>query len=311
MAFRSTRRQFNFSLGAGALAASGALSLPAWAKAGHTFKIGATEVIILSDGTLSLPTALLLPGLDDAARAKLLTPLGLALDNFRPDCNITLVRKDDRVILFDAGSGPNFQATAGALAENLEDAGIDPQTITDVVLTHAHPDHIWGIIDDFDELVFSEAQYWISAAEWDFWRAGDTLEKIGEARTSFVIGARNRFEYIEDRLHRFQPGTEIMPGIEAVDTSGHTPGHCSFSLRDGGEEALVTGDAIGNQVISFIRPDLDWGADQDLEKGVASRKMLLDRAATDKTKLIGFHLPFPGIGWVERQNGAYRFVAAD
>lgn len=299
-----TRRRFIKQVAA----AGAAIALPQPAFALGETNIGSKEVLVLSDGNLSLPLDFVFPDAPRGELVDLLKETGQPTDMLQPDCNVTLVRDGDRLILFDVGAGPNFMPSAGSLVSSLEEVGIDPSQVTDVVFTHAHPDHIWGLVDDFDELVFSEASYHINTVEWDYWRRDDTLEKTPEARKSFVIGARNRFDYLEDGINLFSYGDEILPGIEAVDTSGHTPGHTSFAIHDANQSVMVVGDAVTNVAISFRHPEWPSGSDQDTEQGVVTRMKLLDRLATDGTGMIGFHMPHPGIGQVEKSGTGYRFA---
>ena len=299
-----TRRRV---LAAGAGLAGAAL-VPGGVAARGDLDLGGPEVMILSDGNLVLPIGFAFPDVPADELVTLLAESGQATDQLTPDCNITLVRNGDRLILFDVGAGPNFMPSAGRLAESLADAGIDPGEVSDVVFTHAHPDHLWGLVDDFDELVFYEAAYHINRVEWDYWRADDTLEQTPEARQSFVVGAQNRFAYLEDRISLFGFGDEVLPGIEAVDTSGHTPGHTSFVVHGGDRPAMVVGDAVTNAAVSFAHPQWPSGSDQDPDKGAATRAMLLDRLAADEMAMIGFHMPHPGFGRVARDGAAYRFA---
>lgn len=289
------------------LAAAG-LILPRHAGAMSTETVGNAEVTILSDGNLMLPLDFVFPDAPQAELRALLEADGQPTDMLTPDCNITLVRSGDRLVLFDVGAGPNFMPSAGSLADSLAEAGIEPSEITDVVFTHAHPDHLWGLVDDFDELVFPEADYHMNAVEWDYWRAPNTLDNTPEARKSFVVGARNRFDYLEERINLFAFGDEVIAGIEAVDTSGHTPGHTSFAVHSGSESVLVVGDAVTNVAVSFAKPDWPSGSDQDAARGAATRLTLLDRMATDQMRMVGFHMPHPGLGRVERDGTGYRFV---
>lgn len=302
-----TRREFLAGAAVAALVIAGR-PVPAGAGGPARLALGDAEVTVLSDGALSLPMNLFLPDIPAPEIAALLAPHGLPVDTARPDCNLTLLRIDDRVVLFDAGAGPLFQATAGQLPASLAAAGIDPAEITDLCFTHAHPDHLWGVLDDFDEPVFPNARCWMNRIEWDFWRAPETLAAMPEARQSFVVGARNRMVAIEDRVELFDAGAEVVPGVEAVGSFGHTPGHVSFMVHRG-DGVLVVGDAIANAVISFERPDWHTGSDQDQAQGAATRRRLLDRLAADRTRIVGFHLPYPGIGAVERAGAHYRFAA--
>lgn len=289
-----------------ALAASGLR--PSFAASGP-IALGEAEVQVFSDGHLSLPMSFILPEQTPEEIAALLGPHGLPTDGLTPDCNVTLLRTGDRLALFDVGSGQNFQPTAGELLTALEEADVSPSDVTDVIFTHGHPDHLWGVLDEFDDPVFAEAQYWVPQVEWDYWLADDTLANMPDERKSFVVGAQSRFEAIKDQVAMITPGMEVLPGVEAIDTAGHTPGHMSYMLHGGGESLLVVGDAISNSIISFEKPDWHSGSDQDREMGAATRKALLDRIATDKTRIIGYHLPNPGYGRAERDGTAYRFVA--
>ena len=306
--FRLTRRQ-TLMLGSAGLAAL-AMGLSArQARAVGNATLGDAEVTIVSDGTLTLPLSFIAPDVPAAEIEALLKANGMATDAITPDCNVTFFRSGDRLAIFDVGSGSNFMPTAGDLIANMEEAGIDPADVTDVIFTHAHPDHLWGLVDDFDELVFPDANYFMGQAEWDYWRADDTLDNMPEERKSFVVGAQNRLAFLEDRINLIRPGAEVIPGVEAIDTSGHTPGHLSYMLHSGSESMLVIGDAISNAVISFAHPEWPSGSDHDPQKGIETRTALIDRLAADKSRIIGYHLPHPGQGMVERDGSAYRFAA--
>ncbi len=294
-----TRRNFIAATGAAVLAPL---------IGGKARALGSKTIRTFSDGHLTLPRSLVLPDIPDAAADAFLTEHGQPTDRFEPECNLTLLENGERTVLFDAGAGPNFVPSAGRLAETLSNAGLDPASITDVVFTHAHPDHLWGILDDFDEITFPDARLHMARAEWDFWRADDVLAKVGEARQGFAVGAQNRMVLMEDRVELFDPGAEVIPDVEAVDTAGHTPGHVSFAIHSGSDYLMVIGDALTNHVVSFLKPDWPSGSDQDAERGVATRLSLLDRLVSDKAAITGFHLPNGGQGRVERDGKVFRFV---
>jgi glyoxylase-like metal-dependent hydrolase (beta-lactamase superfamily II) len=300
------------TLAAGIAVAALGTTLPVpRARAAQSIPLGKGEIMVLSDGNLTLgPPQFLAPDQPLAEIEALLEAVDLPTDTVSPPLNVTLYRDADRVVLFDAGSGPNFQPSAGELIANLEDAGIDVSDVTDVLLTHAHPDHLWGVLDDFDELTFPDATYRIGITEWDAWRDPGMPASLPPERESFVIGALNRFEAIEGQMETFKAGDEVVPGIEAVESFGHTPGHVCFSVRNGSDEVMVLGDAIAHPVVPFAHPDWRSQMDQDRDRGAATRKVLLDRLATDKTRVIGYHLTDGGSGFVERDGAAYRFVEA-
>ncbi|WFE91766.1 MBL fold metallo-hydrolase [Roseibium porphyridii] len=270
--------------------------------------IGNGVLTTVSDGHLTLPGSFVFEPMPWDELAPLLKEAGISEATLKPDCNVSLYRDEDKTVLFDVGSGPDFQPSAGKLLEGLELAGIAPEDVTHVVFTHAHPDHIWGLLDEFDDPLFYEATYMISRAEWDYWWNPETVNTIGEARAAMAVGAKRRFEAIEDSVEFFDGDQEVLPGIQAVSTPGHTPGHMSFEVRSGSEAALIVGDAIGNHHVAFMKPEWPSGSDQDAEVAASTRIALLDRIIADDLKLAGFHLPSGGIGRVERAAGGYRFL---
>lgn len=281
-------------------------------KAGFTAQrlaMGDAELITLSDGNLTLPAEFIFGPAPQEPLSALAAEMGIdPTAPLTPPCNVTLLRNGDRNILFDAGAGPSFQASAGRLADALGAEGLSPDDITDVIFTHAHPDHLWGVLDDFDEPLFLNAAYKMGRTERDYWMDPDTVQTIGEARASFAAGASRRLETLEGMLDTFDDGEEVVPGVVAVSTAGHTPGHMSFAVSSGDKTVMVIGDAVGNDHIAMARPDWPSGADQDLETGAATRSRLLDQLATDGLMAVGFHMGGGGLGRVERSGDGYRFV---
>lgn len=280
-----------------------------WANPIGVVPFGTGELHIVSDGHLTLPKSFAFPdSIDQQVLDALLKQHHMDTQTLTPDCNVALWRHEGRLILFDVGAGPNFMPTTGRLLDNLATAGIDPADVSDVVFTHAHPDHLWGLLDDFDEMICPNATYHMASREWDYWRAGDTYDKTPDNRKAFVVGAQNRFAVLEEVIKLFNPGQEVVPGVEAVETHGHTPGHASFLLHSGGDSIMLVGDAITNIAVSFAKPEWPSGSDQDPVAGAKTRVKLLDRLAHEQSLLIGYHLPHPGIGRVERSAGHYRFA---
>ena len=296
---------------AGGLLLPTALGLPiysAWAQS--SISLGQFKIDVLSDGHLTLPGQLVFQGLPEVPLNTVLAKYGVSTDSVEPDCNLTLVRDGERTILFDVGAGPNFMSSAGKLVDALEAIDLDPASVTHVVFTHAHPDHLWGLLDEFDDLLFPEANYMMGKNEWDYWIDPNTVDTIGDARQAFAAGAARNLKTIEDQITFIGDGEEILPGIQARETAGHTPGHMAFEVRGGSESVMIVGDAIANHHVAFEKPDWAMGMDQEPERAAKTRMGLLDQLASEKHRIIGYHMPFPGIGYAEKKNGTYRFVAA-
>jgi glyoxylase-like metal-dependent hydrolase (beta-lactamase superfamily II) len=302
------RREFITLLGSTAVAWPLAAGLPAFAAPTPTsFKHGAFEVTVVSDGHLVLPTSFLAPGAPPAERAGLLQAAGQTDEQFNSPTNVTLIRTGADLILVDMGSGDRFMPTAGKLWDNLKAAGIDKAKITKVIFTHGHPDHLWGTVDELDDLAIPNAAFYVAAAEWDFWHGENAARGLPAERAGFVTGARRNYAAIKDRVKMTKPGDDVATGLKLIATPGHTQGHVSLELA-GGDGLIVGGDALTHPLISFQHPEWKPVADHVPDQAVDTRRRLLDRLAADRSKLIGFHLPYPGAGTVERKDGAYRFV---
>lgn len=281
------------------------------AVASTSIQVGASEIISVSDGNLVLPGSMFFDNLPQEELLPILEAAGISRDQVKPPCNLTLLRQEDRLVLFDAGSGPNFMPSAGTILDSLEAIGVAAEDITHVIFTHAHPDHLWGILDDFDDPVFYEAEHMIANAEWEYWTNPNTVSSIGEARAAFAVGAERRLQTIADQITLFEDGTEVVPGVMAHLTPGHTPGHTSFEIRDGSRAVMVGGDAIGNNHVALARPEWGSGMDQNQDLGAQTRVRLLDKLVADDIALLGFHLPNGGLGRIERMNEGYHFSPVD
>ena len=276
----------------------------------YRFKLGAIEITVVSDGMLEFPAETLFGDRADDARGLLTSafqppsPVGLQI-------NTILVNTGDKLVLIDAGCGVDkFQKTAGGLVGNLAAAGYAPGDIDLILLTHGHSDHLWGISDrENASLLFPSAEFVASETEVKFWNAPELTAKVSPALKPEVT--RANLKLASPRLRLIKAGTEVAPGVTTIDTAGHTPGHMSVHLSSGSEELLLTADAVVNSTVSFQHPEWPFGFDQDVPLAAKARIAFLDRAATDKTLVGGYHFPFPGFGHVVREGSGYRWMPAD
>lgn len=298
------RRDFVIALGA---AAAGLGCGRAFSKTVTT--MGDLELTTLSDGHLTLPESFLYGDLEREAVQRIVDSAQGVSDGLDPPCNVTLLRRGDEVVLFDAGAGRNFMPSAGKLPDALSRAGVSPEDVTHLVFTHAHPDHLWGVLDDFDEPVFPNAQHLMGGVEYRFWSNPETVNAISPERQSFAAGALRRLDMLGDAVATFEDGDTVLSGVTAMMTPGHTPGHMSFQIEDGSDRVVLIGDAIGNAHLALKRPHWNAPADQDPETGAATRVALLDRLAEDGVQAVGFHLPGGGIGRIVRDGDVFDWIA--
>jgi len=234
---------------------------------------------------------------------ELLRQRNLPTDHITTPYTYLFVDTGEHRVLVDIGAG-NLFPTTGRLVQNMKAAGIEPAEIDTVIITHAHPDHIGGTLDEAGNPVFPSARYYIWKDEWDFWFSKAAFVKTPEI---FVKIARKNLEPIKDRVSLLHHESEILPGIGVIAAPGHTPGHMVVSVSSGDEQLLYIGDTV---LYPLHLEHPDWIPIYDIlpEKAAASKRRIFDRAAAEKAWVIGQHFPpFPSLGHVIKKGEGWQW----
>ena len=278
----------------------------------YALKVGDIDVLVVSDGVLPLPTQMLAHNADPADRAAWLKDMFLPQDAFDWALNVVVVRSGGKTILIDAGLGsdPNLNLPrAGQLIKRLEAAGIDLGSVTDLVLTHMHMDHIGGLlVEGVKERLRKDLRIHVAAAEVKFWESPDfSHTSMPQGFPDALRSAAKRFvsEY-GSNLRTFDEEHEIAPGVVARRTGGHTPGHSVVRVASDGDGLTFAGDAVFT--VGFEQPDWHNGFEHDPEEAARVRVRLLRELVKSGEMLVATHLPFPSIGRVAADGDAFRFV---
>lgn len=278
---------------------------PGWSR----FDLGYARVTTILDGERPGDGPYPTFGMDESQDAM----AELMRANFLPEERIVsyftpvLVELDDNLVLFDTGFGESGRAEGrGKLVERMEAAGYGPEAVTIVVLTHFHGDHIQGIVNSDGTPVFPNARYVAGRTEWDYWTSEEAKNGPQAGNVELVekllLPLEDQFTFVED-------GEEVVTGITAIAAFGHTPGHLIFEISSEGQRLMLTADTANHFVASLQKPEWHVKFDLDKEKAVETRKRVFDRIAKERLPFIGYHMPFPAVGYVEKlENGGYRFV---
>jgi glyoxylase-like metal-dependent hydrolase (beta-lactamase superfamily II) len=210
-------------------------------------------------------------------------------------------------ILVDTGCAATMGPTLGSMLSHLAAMGVAPETVSTVLLTHAHPDHANGLIDAAGAAVFPNAEIIISAKESAFWLDDAIMASVPEGSKGYFLGARAALAPYAGRTRLIDEG-EVLPGITAIPEPGHTPGHTGFLVTSGSESLLLWGDIVHLPGVQFARPDAGLAFDADGPAAIATRARIMDMAATDKLLVAGMHLDFPTFGHLVRQGTGYALV---
>jgi glyoxylase-like metal-dependent hydrolase (beta-lactamase superfamily II) len=261
------------------------------------FRIGSFDAVAMKDGDIDVANdgKVFGVGRPTADVAALVSAAGLPTDMLHLSIQPLLVRAGDRVLLFDTGAGDVQWARAGRLQDALRAAGVEAAQVTDILISHRHPDHVGGLLTREGTLAFPNAAIHLSAPEWEALK--------GDADAISLVRA------ITPKVATFQPGAQVVPGVvTAVAVNGHTPGHSAYEIASGENRLLYIGDSAHHHVISVQRPQWTVQYDENAPEAEASRRALLQRAADGRLRVYAVHFPFPGIGHVAAQGESFTWV---
>jgi len=275
------------------------------------YKIGSYELTALYDGIWYRP-------IDDKFIKAPFAEVERALDQaFMPHDRLAtpfttlIVNTGRKLVLIDTGTGGQIAASAGALRDNLAAAGIDPKAVDQIVISHFHPDHINGIKDKENALIFPHAEIMVPEPEWAYWMS-DTNMNAAEADLKLTFRNQRRiFSDIAEQVTRFSPGKEVAPGIESIAAPGHTPGHTVFAVHSGNDSLLVLGDTAQHPAVFARHPNWQASFDIDGDGAVHTRQKIFDRAAADRMLVTGYHFPFPACGHLIKTASGYEHVPVE
>jgi glyoxylase-like metal-dependent hydrolase (beta-lactamase superfamily II) len=275
----------------------------------YRYKIGTFELTALYDGIWYRPiTDKFIPNAPFKDVESALDKAFMPHDKLATPFTTLIVNTGKKLILIDTGTGGQISPTAGTLGDNLAAAGISPSAVDQIVISHFHPDHINGIKDKDNILVFPNAEIMVPAAEWSYWMDDANMNAAPADEKLTFRNQRRVFSDIAKQITHYQPGAEVAPGLETLAAPGHTPGHTVFAIHSGDQSLMVLSDTAQHPAVFARHPDWQAAFDVDGPAAVATRKKLFDRAAADRMLVTGYHFPFPACGHLLKTATGYEHV---
>jgi len=279
---------------------------PAPAKPFHKYKVGTFDCTAVYDGIWEKPhdPAFIKNASEDDVKGAL-RAAGLTDEFVSIPFTPLVVSTGGELVLFDAGTGGQLQPTAGKLLDNMKEAGLDPTKITKVVISHFHPDHIFGLMEKgTNAQIFPNAEIVVSTPEYKFWTDPAVIEKLPEARRPLAKRIQATFPNWKN-VRQVDADAEVAPGIRSVAAPGHTPGHMAFHIASGAAQMIYSGDTFYQPALSLKTPQWHGVFDQDGPLAEQSRRALADRIVADKIMVSGYHFPWPGAGTLAKDGAGY------
>lgn len=292
------------------------LSSPGWVA----FRHGSLPCLVVSDGVIRMGDArATFPDAPPETIETFLRENYLPVEHVLLNINVLLVETPHGVVMFDSGVGSNrdwgqrkFGQTAGRLLDNLRSAGVDPQDIAAVAITHCHPDHVWGLVDDDGRPLFPNAEVWVSRVDFEYFTDPDRLERaVDPAQVDRFAGARRNLLPYRDRLRMIDDGDLLFDCTRAWSTPGHTPGHLVFAIESDGEVLVNWGDLCHHEVLLLQHPEWQFVMDIDGPAAVVARMSTLREVHAHRFSVLGYHFPFPGLGHITAQGDGFVWLPAD
>lgn len=279
------------------------------APAYYRYRIGVYELTALYDGIWYRPIGdkfILNASFSNVESA--LSDAFMPRDKLATPFTTLIINTGKKLILIDTGTGGQISPTAGMVVHNLAAAGIFPRDVDQIIISHFHPDHINGIKDKDNQLIYPNAEIMVPAPEWDFWMDDANMNAAPAGMKETFLNQRRIFSDIAKTVTHYQPGKEVAPGILTVAAPGHTPGHTAFAIYSGRDALLVLSDTAQHPAVFARHPTWEAAFDVDGKETVATRKRLFDRAAADRMLVTGYHFPFPACGHLIRTAAGYEHV---
>jgi glyoxylase-like metal-dependent hydrolase (beta-lactamase superfamily II) len=305
---------FALALAGGVISTAGQAAAPmtkGQAPGYYNMMLGDFEVTVLSDGTVDLAVAKLLTRTTPAKVAAALKRAYLK-DPVQTSVNGFLINTGAKLVLVDTGAAGLFGPTLGNLAANLKAAGYQPEQVDEIYITHMHPDHVGGLMAG-DKMVFPNAVVRADKRDADFWLSQANLDKAPEANKGFFQGAMASLNpYVTaGKFKPFNGDTDLVPGIRALASHGHTPGHTTYVVESKGEKLVLIGDLVHVAAVQFPDPTVTIGFDSDSKAALAQRQKAFAAAAKGGYWVGAAHIAFPGIGHIQAAGKGYNWVPAN
>jgi len=276
----------------------------------YKYKVGSLEVTAVYDGIWRKPhdpAFIANASVDDTKAA--LAKAGLTTDFMPIPLTVVVLKMNGRTIMMDAGSGVGqWQANATHLPANMKAAGIDYKAIDTIMISHFHPDHVWGLMEKgTNNPVFPNAELIVNATEYNWWTDPSRLAKLPEGRKP--AGKRIAENFPKWKNWKLvEDGTEVVPGIRIMAAPGHTPGHSVYHVDAGTEQFLVSADTMYVPALLAPHPEWQGSYDQDGPMAITTRHRIIDQVIADNVRICGSHFPFPGTGSFVKDGNAYAFT---